>query len=72
MFNPVQDAGRELKIIPCFVGTVAHPHPINICELHYSSLLIAHPSRPQQFLALSIGLCYYRRAFYAIGITKQR
>src|SRR5262245_26587064 len=58
MSNPVQDARRELKIIPCFVGTVAHLHLTNIDELHDSD-----PPWPQRFLALHIDLCYYRRAF---------
>jgi hypothetical protein len=33
MSNPIQDARRELKIVPCFVGTVAHLHITNIDEL---------------------------------------
>jgi hypothetical protein len=33
MSNPIQDAMRELKILPCFVGTVAHLHITNIDEL---------------------------------------
>src|SRR5262245_4816775 len=64
MSNPVQDARRELKIIPRFVSTVAHPDLTIIGEPHDSV-----PSRPQRFLALYIDLCYYRRAFYAIRIT---
>jgi hypothetical protein len=36
MSNPVQDTRRELKIIPCFVGTVAHLQLTNIDELHDS------------------------------------
>jgi hypothetical protein len=32
MSNPVQDTMRGLKIIPCFVGTVAHVHLTNIGE----------------------------------------
>jgi hypothetical protein len=39
MSNPVQDARRELKIIPCFVGTVAHLHLTNIDELYDSNPL---------------------------------
>jgi hypothetical protein len=67
MSNPVQDSGRELKIIPCFVGTVAHLHLINIDGLYDSD-----PPWPRRFLALHIDLCYYRRAFYAIRITNSR
>src|SRR5215475_6901139 len=67
MSNPVQDARRELKIIPCFVGTVAHLHLTNIDD-HYDS----GPRWPRRFLALHIDLCYYRRAFYAIRITNSR
>jgi hypothetical protein len=58
MSNPVQDVSRKLKIIPRFVGTVAHLHLTNIDELHDPD-----PSWPQRFLALHIDLCYYRRAF---------
>src|SRR5262245_36444882 len=67
MSNPVQDAMRELKIIPCFVGTVAHLDLTNIDELYGSD-----PPWPRRFLALHIDLCYYRRAFYAIRITNSR
>jgi hypothetical protein len=39
MSNPVQDARRELKIIPRFVGTVAHHQSTNIGEPHGSGSL---------------------------------
>src|SRR6266545_370972 len=67
MSNPVQDSRRELKIIPCFVGTVAHLHLTNIDELHDSD-----PSWPLRFLALHIDLCYYRNSCYAIRTIKSR
>src|SRR6266542_3715178 len=67
MSTPVQDSRRELKIIPCFVRTVAHLHLTNIDEPHDSD-----PSWPLRFLALHIDLCYYRRAFYAIRIINSR
>jgi hypothetical protein len=39
MSNPIQDARRELKIIPSFVGTVAHLQFTNIGEFHDSRSL---------------------------------
>jgi len=39
MFNAIQDARRELKITPRFVGTVPHLQLTNIGEPHGSGAL---------------------------------
>jgi hypothetical protein len=67
MSNSVQDARRELKISPCFVGTVAHLHPAMAAMAPMAN---CNPGGPTVFDARAIDSCAILRVIKGDRLLK--